>query len=244
MYQITRSNERYHFETDWLSTYWHFSFDHYYDPQNVNFGPLRVFNDDVIQPGKGFGTHEHREMEIVTYVLSGELEHRDSTGGHGVIHPGEVQRMTAGTGIQHSEFNASKIEPVHLLQIWVLPAQSRLKPEYQQQRFSPEDRVGVLLPVVSGRNGAEDSVTKPAGNGPAPPKIHQDAIFYVSTIRREDNVVFNTRPERRAYLFVIMGSLQAGEHVLNAGDVAKIWQERSIPFKAAEKSEILLIDLP
>lgn len=124
MYEIIRSHERYPFETDWLSTHWHFSFDHYYDPNNVGFGPLRVFNDDIIQPGKGFGMHGHKEMEIVTCVLEGALEHRDSTGGQGIIKAGEVQKMSAGTGIRHSEFNASQQEPVHLLQIWILPNRS------------------------------------------------------------------------------------------------------------------------
>ncbi|HEY3132372.1 MAG TPA: pirin family protein [Acidobacteriota bacterium] len=248
MYQITRNQDRYHFENDWLSTYWHFSFDHYYDQENVNFGPLRVFNDDVIQADKGFGTHGHKEMEIVTYVLDGELEHRDSTGGHGTISSREVQRMTAGTGIRHSEFNASRVNPVHLLQVWILPSQPNLKPGYEQRRFSPKQREGTLLPVVSGRNGAHspanNSGTGRSGADPAPLGIHQDATFYVSTIRPEDNLVFPTAADRRAYLFVISGSIQAGKHLLEAGDVAKIWQETSVPLKASERSEIILIDLP
>ncbi len=248
MYQITPNQERYHFENDWLSTHWHFSFDHYYDPQNVNFGPLRVFNDDVIQPGKGFGTHGHSEMEIVTCVLNGELEHRDSTGGHGKIGPGEVQCMTAGTGIRHSEFNASTVDPVHLLQIWVLPAQPNLKPGYEQRQFSPQEREGVLLPVVSGRNGTQSppdsSATGRSEQSVPPLSIHQDTAFYVSTIHPEDNLVFTTTPDRRVYLFVISGSIQAGKHSLGTGDVAKIWQETSVPLKASIRSEIMLIDLP
>ena len=142
MCQIVPSEQRYHFHNDWLSAYWHFSFDHYYDPDNVSFGPLSVFNDDTIQPGKGFPTHGHKEMEIVTCVLAGELEHRDSTGGHGTIGAGEVQRMTAGTGIRHSEFNASTEAPLHLLQIWILPNEAGLKPGYQQKSFSAQQREG------------------------------------------------------------------------------------------------------
>ena len=130
MIQVIRNAERYHFETDWLSTYWHFSFDHYYDPANVSFGPLRVFNDDVIRPGGGFPQHGHREMEIVTYVIEGQLEHHDDLGNVGVISPGEIQRMSAGTGIRHSEYNASQEKPVHLVQLWVLPAVKNLKPSW------------------------------------------------------------------------------------------------------------------
>src|SRR6266487_1820620 len=137
MIDIIKNEQRYHFESEWLSTYWHFSFDHYYDPQNMGFGPLRVFNDDIVQPSSGFPTHPHREMEIVTYVLEGELEHQDSTGGSGLIGPGEVQRMSAGTGIRHSEYNPSANQRVHLLQLWIVPAVSGLTPSYEQLRFTP-----------------------------------------------------------------------------------------------------------
>ena len=240
MYQIIRSGDRHHFQNDWLSTYWHFSFADYYDPANVSFGPLRVFNDDTVQPGKGFAAHGHREMEIVTYVLDGELEHRDSTGGHGVIGPGEVQRMTAGTGIRHSEFNASSRHPVHLLQIWILPSLPGLKPGYEQRHFAPEAREGILLPVVTGRHGAR--LEAPAADGVL--TIHQDATFYVSTLRPGKGLVFVTRPERRAYLFVIGGSLDAAGHPLAAGDTARISQETSVALQASETADLLLIDLP
>ena len=150
MIQKIKAADRFHIESDWLSAYWLFSFDRYYDPENVSFGPLRVFNHDTVQPAAGFPTHSHREMEIVTYVLEGELTHKDSTGGRGVISSGEVQRMTAGTGVAHSELNASLDQPVKLLQMWVLPSEPELKPSYEQRRFSIEDRTGKLLPIASG----------------------------------------------------------------------------------------------
>ncbi|MDA2928921.1 pirin family protein [Acidobacteria bacterium AH-259-O06] len=231
MYEIVRSEEHYHFENDWLSTYWHFSFDHYYDPNNVQFGPLRVFNDDTVRPGKGFPTHSHREMEIVTYVIEGELKHQDSSGGSGIIGPGEVQRMSAGTGIRHSEFNASEDKPVHFLQMWIISAVPNLNSQYEQKRFTKARRQGVLLPIVSGRNHADAL------------KIHQDTAFYVASLRPENNLIFETPSDRRVYFFVITGTIQMGEHTLKTGDSAKISEERSVPLAAQEESEILLIDL-
>ena len=151
MINIIKNEERYHFESDWLSTYWHFSFDHYHDPNNMSFGPLRVFNDDVVQPSSGFPTHAHREMEIITYVLEGELEHKDDTGGADRIRPGEVQRMSAGTGIRHSEYNPSPDQPVHLLQMWIVPSETNLAPSYEQMRFTKAQRDDKLLAVASGR---------------------------------------------------------------------------------------------
>src|SRR3990172_7538164 len=179
MIQVIRNKDRYHFETDWLSTYWHFSFDHYYDPANVQFGPLRVFNDDVIRPGGGFPLHGHKEMEIVTYVIEGELEHRDSMGNVGRIRPGEVQRMSAGTGVRHSEYNASKEKPVRLVQLWVLPAVKGLEPSWEQKKFTREERSGKLLPVAV-----------PAGkaDGKGAVKIQQDATIYASVLRSGDSV--------------------------------------------------------
>ena len=147
--EIIRAKDRFHLESDWLSAYWLFSFDRYYDPKNMMFGPLRVFNHDTVQPGAGFPTHPHREMEIVTYVLEGALKHKDSTGGQGVIRPGEVQRMTAGTGVAHSEFNASETEAVRLLQMWVLPERAGLTPSYEQKQFTTEQRTGMLLPALA-----------------------------------------------------------------------------------------------
>jgi redox-sensitive bicupin YhaK (pirin superfamily) len=232
MINIIKNDERYHFESDWLSTYWHFSFDHYYDPSNVQFGPLRVFNDDVVQPSSGFPMHAHREMEIVTYIIDGELEHKDSTGAFDRIRAGEVQRMSAGTGIRHSEYNPSPDTPVHLLQMWVLPAKSGLEPGYEQKRFDKQQRTGRLLPVASGRDE------------PGTVLIHQDATFYISLIRPEDRITHARGSDRRAYLFVIDGELQVNDRALASGDQARITGEPELRLKAAQPSEVLLIDLP
>lgn len=231
MIKIIKSDARFHFANDWLSTYWHFSFDQYHDPSNMNFGALRVFNDDVVQPSSGFPTHAHREMEIVTYVIEGELEHKDSTGGAGRIRAGEVQRMSAGTGVRHSEFNASPETPVHLLQMWIIPATEGLAPSYEQKQFTAEARTGVLLPVASGR--AQDGAVK----------IHQDATIYVSSLRPVDEIE-HALNERRAYLFVIEGELRLNDdHVLSRGDQARIEGEVALRLAAASPAEILLIDL-
>lgn len=236
MIEIVPSNQRYHFETDWLSAYWHFSFDHYYDPKNVSFGPLRVFNDDVVQPGGGFPTHPHREMEILTVPIEGRLEHSDSKGNRGVVGPNEVQRMSAGTGISHSEFNASSEEPAHLLQIWIVPAVRGLEPSWEQKSFPREARLGRFLPVASG----EEALAKKNNLL----LVHQDATLYLATIRPEDKVEYPLRPERRAYLFVIAGETRVHERVLRSGDVAKISDEKQLSFKAEKPSDLLLIDLP
>ncbi|CDM65157.1 pirin family protein [Pyrinomonas methylaliphatogenes] len=233
MFRIVPAKDRYHFANDWLSTYWLFSFDHYYDPQNVSFGPLRVFNDDVIQPGRGFDMHRHREMEIVTYVLSGALEHRDSTGGRGITRAGEVQRMSAGTGIAHAEFNASATEPVHLLQIWVLPAQKGLTPSYEQAHFTPEERIGKLLPIASGRAASGRAV-----------RIHQDATLYVSTVRPEDILAHELSAGRRAFLYVIEGELIVNGRELAAGDQARIDDVTRLDISTRSRGEMILIDLP
>lgn len=232
MIDVIPSSDRYHFESDWLSTYWHFSFDHYYDPSNVQFGPLRVFNDDVVGPSSGFPLHGHREMEIITYVIDGELEHKDSTGAFDRIRSGEVQRMSAGTGIRHSEYNPSPDTPVHLLQMWVLPATSGLEPSYEQVRFTKEQRTGKLLPIASGQ-GAQGTVL-----------IHQDTTFYISLIRPEDEINHSLAAGRRAYLFVIDGELQVGDRRLASGDQARITGETELKLKALKPSEVLLIDLP
>ena len=178
MFQVIRSSDRYHIENEWLSSYWHFSFDHYYDPANVSFGPLRVFNEDVIAPANGFPLHAHREMEIVTYLIDGEIEHQDTAGHHGIISAGEVQRMSAGTGIRHSEGNPSRKTPAHLLQLWLQPAVPRLAPSWEQKRFPLADRAGKLLPIaVPASNGT--------GHGKRPEhavEIHQDATIYTSLL--------------------------------------------------------------
>ncbi len=232
MFNIIRNEDRYHFQSDWLSTYWHFSFDHYYDPANMGFGPLRVFNDDVVQPASGFPMHGHREMEIITYVLKGELEHKDSTGGYGRIGPGEVQRMSAGTGIRHSEYNASKENPVHLLQVWFMPSVSGLEPGYEQKLFDKEQRTGRFLAVATGQDM------------PGTLKVHQDLTFYVANLRPGDKVNHNLRAGRRAYLFVVDGEVEVNGNRIVSGDQARIEGEQELRFSAVKDSELILIDLP
>jgi quercetin 2,3-dioxygenase len=230
--QIIRANDRFHIESDWLSAYWLFSFDRYYDPNNMTFGPLRVFNHDTVMGGGGFPTHPHREMEIVTYVLEGALRHKDSTGGAGLIRAGEVQRMTAGTGVAHSEFNPSETETVRLLQMWVLPERSGLKPSYEQKQFTTEQRTGELLPIASGQDV------------PGTVKIHQDVTFYVSRLREGDRVTHELKPGRRAFLYVIGGEITLNEERLSAGDQARVTDVTKLEIAGARESEVILIDLP
>ncbi len=232
MIQKIAADDRYHIESDWLSAYWLFSFDRYYDPNNMAFGPLRVFNHDTIQGGSGFPTHSHREMEIVTYVLVGQLAHKDSTGGVGFINPGEVQRMTAGTGIAHSEFNASETEATKLLQIWVIPEREGLTPSYEQKQFSLEQRTGKLLPIASGWDLPETV------------KIHQDATFYVSRLNAGDVIAHEMNEKRRAFLYVIEGEITLNGEVFKAGDQARITNESQLALAATNNGEIILIDLP
>ena len=231
MKQIIRSKDRYHNETDWLSTYWHFSFDHYYDPANLSFGPLRVFNDDVVQPGTGFPPHSHRDMEIITYVLEGELEHQDNLGNRGRVHPGEIQVMSAGTGITHAEYNPSKTDLLHLLQIWVLPRTRSLKPRWEQREFTKDARQGRLLPVVSGAAG--DTL-----------RIDQDAIIYIAGLDPGQSVTHPLAQGRRAYAFVISGALELNGNALAAGDQARITKESQLVLAASASTELILLDLP
>ena len=225
------ANERYHLEADWLSAYWLFSFDRYYDPNNMAFGALRVFNHDTIQGGAGFPTHSHREMEIVTYVLEGQLAHKDSTGGVGFINPGEVQRMTAGTGIAHSEFNASETETTKLLQMWVMPEQAGLTPSYEQKQFSIEERTGKLLPIASGQDF------------PGAVKVHQDVTFYVSRMNSGDSLTHIVDASRKVFLYVMEGEIKINEEVFSSGDQARISNETKLILEATDSSEIILIDL-
>lgn len=230
--QIIRAKDRFHLESDWLSAYWLFSFDRYYDPNNMKFGPLRVFNHDWIKGGAGFPTHPHREMEIVTYVLEGELAHKDSTGGRGIIHAGEVQRMTAGTGIAHSELNASEKIPVRLLQMWVLPEKEGLTPSYEQKQFTVEQRTGRLLPIAAG------------GDTAGAVKVHQDVTFYVSRLNPGDAVEHELKAGRRAFLYVIEGGVEVNGEKLETGDQARITEAGRLAVSAGASSELILIDLP
>src|SRR5262249_12922795 len=216
----------------WLSAYWLFSFDRYYDPNNVTFGPLRVFNHDTVASGGGFPTHSHREMEIVTYVLEGALQHKDSTGGKGMIRAGEVQRMTAGTGVAHSEFNASETERVKLLQMWVVPDNPGLPPSYEQKQFNVEQRTGGLLPIASGQDA------------PGTVKVHQDVGFYVSRLREGDGVSHDLEPGRRAFLYVMEGAIRLNGETLYAGDQARVTDVVTLEIAGSQESEIILIDLP
>lgn len=238
MIRIVRAGEHFHHEEgDWLSTYWHFSFDFYRDPNNMGFGPLRVFNDDVIRPGKGFGFHPHRDMEIVTYVIDGELEHRDDRGNHGVISSGEIQRMTAGTGIVHSEYNHSKEKPLRLLQMWVQADSRGLAPSWEQQKFEEGERRDRLLPVV---------VAEGTGAAGRAVHIHQDASMYVSSLGAGKQVEHALAPERKAYVFIIDGDATVNGQKMQRQDAARIEGESSVSIKADGRSatELLLIDLP
>jgi len=235
MIRIIKSNEHYHNEEDWLSTNWHFSFDHYQDPQNMNFGPLRVFNDDIIKPGTGFGFHPHRDMEIITYVIDGELEHKDNQGNQGVIEPGEVQRMSAGTGIMHSEYNHSKEKPLRLLQMWILANKRSLEPSWEQKKFTRKERANKFLPIVVPEN---------VSNGPAL-HIHQDASIYVSSLADGGRVEHKLPQGRKAYLFVIDGKIQLNDrNSLETRDVARIENETKLSIKADRPTELILLDLP
>ncbi len=230
--QVIKAKDRFHLESDWLSAYWLFSFDRYYDPNNMTFGPLRVFNHDTVKGGAGFPTHPHREMEIVTYVLEGALRHKDSTGGAGLIRAGEVQRMTAGTGVAHSEFNSSEKDAVRLLQMWVLPERAGLAPSYEQKQFTAEQRTGALLPIASGQDA------------PGAVKVHQDVTFYVSRLRAGDSVAHELKPGRRAFVYVIDGEVALNGEKLSAGDQARITDVTKLEIAGDHQSEIILIDLP
>lgn len=240
MIQVIPSKDRYFADHGWLQTRWHFSFSDYYDPQNMQWGALRVFNDDVIQPGQGFGMHPHRDMEIVTYVLEGALEHRDSLGNTGVIHPGEVQVMRAGTGIVHSEYNHSKKEPLHLLQLWILPRTKGLAPRWEQQRFSREERAGKLLPVVSAGNANGKSA---AAAIPGTMQIDQDATIYLSSLAAGQQAAHASAAGHKVYLFVMNGEVKVNGSAVASGDQARIADEPKLEITAQKDAEFILLDL-
>jgi redox-sensitive bicupin YhaK (pirin superfamily) len=231
MIRVIRARERHFNDFDWLQTYWLFSFADYYDTANLQFGALRVFNDDVVQPGTGFPTHPHREMEIITVPLVGEMTHADSMGNRTVIRAGDVQRMSAGTGLTHSEFNLAK-KPVHFHQIWILPDQAGLKPTYDQRRFDAEAWRNRLCPVASGQ-GLPDVVT-----------FHTDATIYRAALDAGESVGFAAGDRRRVFVYVISGGLAVNRTALSAGDQARIDETPELAFRAREKAEFILIDLP
>lgn len=232
MIQIRKAQERGLTEIDWLKSYHTFSFDPYYDPQYDHFRLLRVINEDWVKPGAGFPPHSHRDMEIITYILSGALQHKDSMGNGSVIRPGDVQRMTAGTGVTHSEFNASKKEPVHLFQIWILPEKKGHEPGYEQKKFERKLLEGKLSLIAS----------KEAENGAV--KVHQDVQLYASSLKSKQTVVYQVKSGRYGWVQVAEGKLDLNGKALAAGDGAGISDEPSLKFTAKKDSEFLLFDLP
>jgi len=232
MINIIRSDQRHHQNFGWLDARWHFSFSDYHDPANMNWGPLRVFNDDVIAAGGGFDAHPHRDMEIITYVIDGELAHQDSLGNGDVIRPGDVQVMSAGKGIVHAEFNNSKEKPVRLNQIWIMPRTKGQPPRWEQKSFSPAARRNALLPVVSGAGEASTL------------RIDQDATIYVSSLGEGRELAHSLAAGRRAYLFVISGAIVLNGQRLDAGDQARVERESDLVIRAGNDSELILIDLP
>jgi hypothetical protein len=231
MIQTIRSNKRHFSNYHWLQTYWLFSFSDYFDPENIQFGALRVFNDDVVQPGTGFPTHPHREMEIITMVLEGEMTHQDSMGNRSVIRAGDVQRMSAGTGLTHSEFNLAEA-PVHFYQIWILPDIPQLKPSYDQNRFDPALWRNQLHPVASGQ-GIPGTVT-----------FHADATLYRTELETGRAVSFQASDQRRIFIYVTSGTLDVNGKVLQEGDQARIDLESLLELTAVQKCSLVLIDLP
>ena len=215
----------------WLDSRHTFSFGHYYDPQFMGFGPLRVINEDRVKPAQGFGTHGHSDMEIISYVLDGALEHKDSLGTGSIIRPGDVQRMTAGTGVRHSEFNASDSDPVHFLQIWILPEQEGLEPSYEQKAFSDEQKRGQLR-LVGSRDGRDGSVT-----------IHQDVDLYASLLGTGDEVSFELGDGRNGWLQVARGSVRLDDKNLSTGDGVALKGACDLQITGAEDAEILLFDM-
>ena len=231
MINIRRSEDRGHANYGWLDTNYTFSFNTYYDPRFMGFRDLRVINEDYIEPNQGFPTHGHKDMEIITYVINGELSHKDSSGGNGVLRPHEVQRMTAGTGVRHSEFS-SPTEKTHLLQIWILPEEKNLKPGYEQTFFPPEEKQGKLR-IVASRDAREGSV-----------KINQDVALYSSILAKDDEIAYELNEGRHAWIQIVKGTLDLNGETLVAGDGAAVSDEKELKIKSLEdETEFLLFDL-
>ncbi|MBK1988605.1 pirin family protein [Sphaerospermopsis aphanizomenoides BCCUSP55] len=230
-YIIHKGNLRGHSQIDWLNSYHTFSFSHFYDPNRMGFRSLRVINDDRIAPGAGFPTHGHRDMEILTYVLSGAVEHQDSLGTGSVIRPGEAQIMSAGTGIMHSEFNHSQTEELHLLQIWILPDQQGLSPRYDQKTFPVEEKRGKLR-LIAAKDGRDGAIT-----------IHQDVDLYASILQPGDVVNYHVQPHRYAWLQIAKGEVYFNGKPLKTGDGVQISGEEKLEISTNLSAEILLFDL-
>jgi len=231
MITIRHSKERGHFNHGWLNTFHTFSFDQYYDPRFIGFRSLRVINEDFVAPGRGFPTHGHRDMEIITYILEGALKHEDSMGNGSTIRPGDVQRMTAGTGVRHSEQNASDKDPVHLLQIWILPNAQNLEPGYEQKAFSEEERRGQLR-LIASSDGRDGSVM-----------VHQDVSVFASIIDGGQEVQRSMDPTRYAWIQVARGSISVNGERADQGDGVVVVGESSLEIVGHDASELLLFDL-
>jgi redox-sensitive bicupin YhaK (pirin superfamily) len=231
MLELRRSDDRGLADHGWLNSRHTFSFADYYDPEQVEFGALRVINEDRVAPGTGFGTHGHRDMEIVSYVLEGELEHQDSMGNGSIIRPGDVQRMSAGTGVRHSEYNPSKTSAVHFLQIWIVPSAHGIAPGYEQKFFGPEEKRGRLR-LIASPDGAEGSV-----------RVHQDAKLYAGLFDGAERASLALGKGRRAYVHLARGRLSVNGQAISAGDGLKVTQSASLELSGGQGAEVLVFDL-
>jgi len=232
MQEVRKSETRGHADHGWLKSKHSFSFADYFDEDHVEFGALRVINEDRVEAGRGFGTHPHRDMEIVSYVLAGQLGHRDSMGNGSVMRPGDVQRMSAGTGVMHSEMNPSPTEPVHFLQIWIRPSQFGVRPGYEQKHFAASEKRGRLRLVVS-EDGAEGSV-----------RIHQDARMYAGLFDGNEAAQLNVAAGRRIYVHLVRGELTVNGTALTTGDALKLTDTTQLEIAAGKDAEVLVFDLP
>ena len=232
MNEIRRADERGSADHGWLKSFHSFSFAGYHDPRHMGFGPLRVINEDRVAGGGGFASHPHRDMEIISYVLSGGLEHKDSMGTGSIIRPGDVQMMSAGTGVVHSEYNHSKTETVHFLQIWIIPDKKGIQPGYEQKPFSDQDKRGVLR-VVASPDGRDGSIS-----------IHQNALMFAALVDGDERLSHDLADERLSYIHVARGNVTVNDQELGAGDALMIRDERNVVIGQGDKAEILLFDLP
>ena len=232
MLELRKSNERGKANHGWLDSHHSFSFGYYYDPDHTGFGPLLVINEDRVAPGRGFGDHGHRDMEIISYVLDGALEHRDSMGNGSVLRYGDVQRMSAGTGVVHSEYNHSRSDLVHFLQIWIEPNVQGIAPGYEEKHFDTASKQGRLR-LIASADGRDGSVL-----------IHQDASLYASLLDGSDRVELALAPGRAAYVHLVRGKLTVNGMPLTTGDALKISDERAVILEQADQAEVLLFDLP
>lgn len=232
MFEVRRAHERGYADHGWLKSFHTFSFANYFDPRHTEFGVLRAINEDRVQPDTGFAKHSHENMEIISYVLEGELAHKDSVGTNSVIRPGDVQRMSAGRGVTHSEFNPSHSEPVHFLQIWITPNVQGIEPSYEQKRFESADKRGRLR-LVASPDGAEGSV-----------HIHQDTRVYAGLFDPVETATFDLQPNRHAYVHVARGTINVNGKPLTAGDGLKLTETTSVEVSAGHGAEVLVFDLP